>query len=242
MSLGHGLGLRVGASSLGVATCWADSTRPLSPRQGLPLFSPFMAPSPACSPDKARTLSLYLAEKTRAQRGAVTCPGLRGASGRRDGSSGLLLPATLRPLFSTLCRTCSGPPASTPASSCPTSLFMVFLGHCSFLWLSGMARFRMAGTREVTHGQQGTLAAALHPRSLHFPCLQNGKSRTASLGRGRITTRVAGSQGRRGRGKQPCGRSPSQAGLLWAQAGMEPAPLSCCQHPLGRGHCVPLYG
>lgn len=45
VSSGHGMGLGVGASSLGVRTCWADSTRPLSPRQGLPLLSPFTAPA-----------------------------------------------------------------------------------------------------------------------------------------------------------------------------------------------------
>lgn len=117
---------------------------------------------------------------------------------------------------------------------------MVFVGRCSFLWLSGMARARVVGTREVS---RGPWLQPLHPQSLHSPRLRNGNSKTASLGGGGgVNTRAAGSQGRQGRGKRPCGRSPSRAGLLWAQAGMEPAPLSAAVNTRAGGvtasHCT----
>lgn len=44
-----------------------------------------------------------------------------------------------------LCRTCSGLPASTSASSYPTSPCTAFLGRCSSSWLSGMAPLGTAG-------------------------------------------------------------------------------------------------
>lgn len=120
---------------------------------------------------------------------------------------------------------------------------MVFVGRYSFLWLSGMARARVVGTREVSHRQQGTLAAAFAPSEPPFPPSAEWEQQDCLSGwGGGVNTRAAGSQGRQGRGKRPCGRSPSRAGLLWAQAGMEPAPLSAAVNTRAGGvtasHCT----
>ena len=63
-------------SSPGVGICWADSVRHWSLGQGFPRLSSSVAPSLPCSACRARPLPFYLAEKTKAQSGAVSCPGL----------------------------------------------------------------------------------------------------------------------------------------------------------------------
>lgn len=147
-----------GVSSLGLGIHWAPSARHLSSRQGFP------QPAPLHSTFTSTVSPLRLAGQ-----GSYPLTGLRHPGPERGGDvpsrvTQLPFPAASRPLPSSslLYRTCSGPPASTPASSFPTFPSTVFLGRCSSLWLSGMAGFGMAGCGELTHRRQGPLTSALH--------------------------------------------------------------------------------
>lgn len=91
-----------------------------------------MAPSLPCSVGRARTPpSAWL-------RGVRPVQGSEAHPVGRVGDLGPP-PAASPPLSSAVCRTCSGPPASTAASSGPTSPSTASPGSCSSSWLSGTA-------------------------------------------------------------------------------------------------------
>lgn len=137
----------------------------------------------------------------------------------------------------TLCRICSGPPASTPASACATSPSTAFLGRCSSSLLSGMARVGRQGGGEVTHGQQGPLTTALRRQSLHFPVCGMGTAVLPPGLLGSTSGRVPGTVGLQGATWLRSGPwmsalvSGATPGSVW----QDPALLSLFKHQRERG-------
>lgn len=119
-------------SSLGVGLRQEDS------QAGVPHLSPCRAPSLPCSLGRARAPPSPCCEGR--------CP-VQGSEAPQAGSGVSSAPRRLlRHLCVRSLRTCSGPPASTAASSGPTLPSTASPGRCSSSWLSG--------TR-LTHRQRG---------------------------------------------------------------------------------------
>lgn len=125
-------------SSLGVGILWAHCARHSTPERAVPHPTPLHLPLSALrgregeDPVPLTWLRNPSPEETHQAAGWMTPAALSG------------LPRGLCPA-PFLCRTCSGLPASTSASSYPTSPCMAFPGRCSSSWLSGMAPLGTAG-------------------------------------------------------------------------------------------------
>lgn len=153
-------------------------------------------------------------------------------------------PGSSGPLSSTvLCRTCCGPPASIPASSCAMSPSTVFLGHCSCLLLSGMARFRMVGSwRGHTQAAGGPRPGPSILRASVFPCAVWGWQGCLPGLLRNTSGRIPGTVGLEEVAwctGSPMGSQPPEqgcSGLSWA---MGPALLSFFKHQSGRGYHIP---